>query len=242
MALVNSSRNNGRGKRKKKTNLSHKKKHNSTTRQTYFKYYHQTKKLNKLLDENKCQIQNEQIAKRKAHAKVKANIEKTEHEICRIMYETNECSSEDDGYSSYESNESDDTVNTKQEKLKLIAYVLKILDCWTTRNMNMKQIKDHIIVMNRLDGKQDAICWSDTKIRRFLEYNATELVFMILGLKSVLFCDNECGVMWDSSTKRASSIQNNVLICSALYSLPCFIFCEMTLVEMSEEKKKKKKS
>eukprot|EP01084_Bolivina_argentea_P214673 364427_1 len=77
MALVNSSRNNGRGKRKKKTNLSHKKKHNSTTRQTYFKYYHQTKKLNKLLDENKCQIQNEQIAKRKAHAKVKANIEKT---------------------------------------------------------------------------------------------------------------------------------------------------------------------
>eukprot|EP01083_Nonionella_stella_P305693 1067460_1 len=201
MALVNSSRNNGRGKRKKKTNLSHKKKHNSTTRQTYFKYYHQTKKLNKLLDENKCQIQNEQIAKRKAHAKVKANIEKTEHEICRIMYETNECSSEDDGYSSYESNESDDTVNTKQETLKLIAYVLKILDCWTTRNMNMKQIKDHIIVMNRLDGKQDAICWSDTKIRRFLEYNATELVFMILGLKSVLFCDNECGVMWDSSTK-----------------------------------------
>eukprot|EP01083_Nonionella_stella_P181628 651247_1 len=71
--MVFDTRHNGRGKRKKKTQF-----HREENVYIYLKYYHQTKKLTKLLDEKNGQIHSEQIAKRKAQKKVKASIEKTE--------------------------------------------------------------------------------------------------------------------------------------------------------------------
>eukprot|EP01084_Bolivina_argentea_P217732 369615_1 len=203
-------RSNGRGKRKKKSNLSDRKTHNTPYKKRYLHDYHEKKKLQSEIEKERKEKQKQKQLKQTYKKQLQQHKQKNEYEMEEIIYENDNKMDVSDGYNS---NESDFMVgeevkmdsDIEKHKMKLIGYVLKILQTWIQADVSMEQIKEHLDFLNEIDGKTDVISWSKDKIKRFLECNGTELLFMILSLKCILFCDKDCGVMWDSSTKTANN-------------------------------------
>eukprot|EP01084_Bolivina_argentea_P222706 376910_1 len=141
-----SQRRSKRGRRKKKTNLTDRKRHNTSSKNTYMRSYYQNKKLKKEIERTKQALLHEQRMKHQAKQYIKTQKLKHNEELNEIIYEN------DHGFMSEKSDDCDANdsdfvlgdeeimdAQTEKDKLQLIGFILKILDLWIERDVKLKQ-------------------------------------------------------------------------------------------------------